>query len=268
MSARPAVVVERAGALTTVQDLGRSGFESAGVPRGGAFDPWAARAANRLVGNADNAALLELTLSGPALRFEAAAVVALVGGDFELRAAGEPRARDETIALAAGSTLEVGRVGSRAAPAPGSRSPAGSTSRRPRQPLDRARRRLRRPRGTPPATRRCLAAFSFNGSFCLRRLVVPIPASEGRDRNVDVMLGLLPGPDESLLGPAGASALATRSWRVSPRSDRRGVRLEGGPLALAESSARRAAMRSIPMLPGAVELTPAGERSCSASTRR
>ncbi len=68
------------GVLTTVQDpFGRRDWRHVGVPVGGAADPWSARLANRLVGNPDDAALLEITLAGPTLRFCEPALVAFVG---------------------------------------------------------------------------------------------------------------------------------------------------------------------------------------------
>jgi antagonist of KipI len=70
------------GLLTTVQDLGRFGFAQYGISASGAADPLALRAANLLVGNAENAAALEMTLSGGEFAFEGDAVVALAGADF------------------------------------------------------------------------------------------------------------------------------------------------------------------------------------------
>lgn len=67
------------GALTTVQDLGRPGFQSIGVSPGGAVDPVSARVANRLVGNPDSAAVLECSMTGPVLQFHQAVRVAWVG---------------------------------------------------------------------------------------------------------------------------------------------------------------------------------------------
>jgi allophanate hydrolase subunit 2 len=67
------------GPLCTVQDLGRPGFAALGVARSGAFDRGALRLANRLVGNPDGAAALELILGGLQLRFAASATVALTG---------------------------------------------------------------------------------------------------------------------------------------------------------------------------------------------
>jgi antagonist of KipI len=70
------------GYQTTVQDLGRFGWAHFGVSASGAADPFALRAGNLLVGNAENAAALEMTLVGGAFEFESDAVVALTGSDF------------------------------------------------------------------------------------------------------------------------------------------------------------------------------------------
>src|SRR2546423_5962830 len=71
--------VLRAGPLTTVQDLGRPGYAHLGVPRSGALDGPALRAANLLVGNEPGAAGLEITLTGCRLRFRRPALVAVTG---------------------------------------------------------------------------------------------------------------------------------------------------------------------------------------------
>ena len=77
-----AITVIHAGMLTTVQDLGRRGHRAAGVPLGGAMDAMAMRVVNLLVGNAEDAAVLEFTLTGPELVFTADTTIALGGGDF------------------------------------------------------------------------------------------------------------------------------------------------------------------------------------------
>jgi antagonist of KipI len=84
-----ALVIDRPGMLTTVQDLGRRGFQALGVPVSGAMDPWSARLANRLVGNPDRFAVLEITLVGPRFTAERDARIAVAGGDFEVRIANE-----------------------------------------------------------------------------------------------------------------------------------------------------------------------------------
>jgi antagonist of KipI len=71
-----------AGFQTTVQDLGRFGYAHLGVSASGAADALALRAGNLLVGNAENAPALEMTLVGGAFEFETAAVIALTGSDF------------------------------------------------------------------------------------------------------------------------------------------------------------------------------------------
>jgi biotin-dependent carboxylase-like uncharacterized protein len=67
----PALRVLAAGLSTTVQDLGRPGYQRLGVPVGGALDPVALRAANALAGNAPNIGALEVAYVGPALAVEA-----------------------------------------------------------------------------------------------------------------------------------------------------------------------------------------------------
>lgn len=86
--------------LTTVQDLGRFGWAHQGVSASGAADPLALRAGNLLVGNAENAAGLEMTLVGAEIAFEEASVIALTGSDF---GAGLPLWRP--VEIAAGQTL-------------------------------------------------------------------------------------------------------------------------------------------------------------------
>lgn len=75
--------VLRCGALTTVQDLGRDGWRHIGVARAGALDPTQAALANRLVGNAADAAVLELTLQGPTLAFASPIRIALCGAEID-----------------------------------------------------------------------------------------------------------------------------------------------------------------------------------------
>ena len=75
--------VIRPGFQTTVQDLGRFGYAQHGVSASGAADALALRAGNLLVGNAENAPALEMTLVGGSFAFDADAVVALTGSDFQ-----------------------------------------------------------------------------------------------------------------------------------------------------------------------------------------
>ncbi|NTV88317.1 MAG: biotin-dependent carboxyltransferase family protein, partial [Burkholderiaceae bacterium] len=105
------IEVLRAGLCDLVVDLGRPGWAALGVAAGGAADPAALAAANRLVGNERGAAGLEITLSGPILRFPAGGEVALTGAQFGAScSSGAQVAWNQTLAMAAGETLTLGRA--------------------------------------------------------------------------------------------------------------------------------------------------------------
>lgn len=80
----PAIQIVRPGLLTSVQDLGRPGHLGMALSRGGAMDTAAARLANRLVGNSDRAALLEITGMGPTITVTNRTGLAWTGADFAL----------------------------------------------------------------------------------------------------------------------------------------------------------------------------------------
>jgi KipI family sensor histidine kinase inhibitor len=101
------LLVEQPGLLTTVQDLGRMGFGQFGVARAGAMDPFAAVAANLLVGNQANAALLECTLVGPVLRFADDTVIAVAGGEREVLLNGAAVPMWQAVRVKAGDRLSL-----------------------------------------------------------------------------------------------------------------------------------------------------------------
>jgi antagonist of KipI len=98
----------RAGILTTVQDLGRWGYQRFGVPVSGVMDEVSHRLANWLVGNDETEASVEMTLVGPGFTVTRDTLLAVCGGDFEPRvnAVAMPRARP--VLVRAGSALEFG----------------------------------------------------------------------------------------------------------------------------------------------------------------
>lgn len=105
-----ALSVVRAGALTTVQDQGRPGHAHLGVPRSGALDEPAAALANRLVGNPCEAAVLETTLNGCALRPRSAVTVAVAGAPCPVTVDGRPAAWGAPVRVPAGALLDVGHA--------------------------------------------------------------------------------------------------------------------------------------------------------------
>ena len=99
------ITVLSPGLMTTVQDLGRIGYQRFGVSVSGAVDPWATTLANVLVGNEDGEAVLECTRMGPQLRFDAANVIAITGGDLGATIDGRPAPLYQAVSVAAGSIL-------------------------------------------------------------------------------------------------------------------------------------------------------------------
>jgi biotin-dependent carboxylase-like uncharacterized protein len=102
------IEVQAPGLLTTVQDLGRERFGSMGVSASGAADTLALRIGNRLAGNAENAAGLEMTLIGATLTFPERAVVALTGSDFAATLDGKCVVMWSSTEVRAGQTLQIG----------------------------------------------------------------------------------------------------------------------------------------------------------------
>ncbi|HKW32423.1 MAG TPA: biotin-dependent carboxyltransferase family protein [Candidatus Acidoferrum sp.] len=96
------------GLLTTVQDLGREGFGPMGVSPSGAADPIALRIGNRLAGNVEGTAALEMTLLGGAFQFHAACVVALTGSDFGATLDGTAILNWTSFEVNPGQTLRLG----------------------------------------------------------------------------------------------------------------------------------------------------------------
>jgi antagonist of KipI len=109
------IEVRAPGLLTTVQDLGREGFGPMGVSPSGAADAVALRVGNRLAGNAEGAAGLEMTLLGGSFFFREAAVVALTGSDFAPTLDDERVETWSSVEIRAGQTLQIGptRAGAR-----------------------------------------------------------------------------------------------------------------------------------------------------------
>ncbi|MDQ1464101.1 MAG: hypothetical protein QOC73_1042 [Actinomycetota bacterium] len=246
---QPAVVVERAGLRTTVQDAGRPGFGHLGVPRSGAADALSRRLANVLVGNAADAAVLETTFAGPALRFEQAAVVACTGAVAPVRLDAEEVPFGAPVRVGPGQVLDVGSAalglrtyiavagGFDVPPVLGSRSTDTLSGLGP--PVVTTGERL--PLGTPSITD---AAHTVPGDLLASVL--------GAGRRA---VRLVPGPRVDWLSPASRDALFGAEFVVSPASDRVGVRLTG--LLLSQVGDGEAETEG--MVTGAVQLPPGGE---------
>lgn len=100
-----------AGTQTTVQDFpGRLGYWAVGVPPSGPMDSRALRLGNALLANPEDAAGLEITMSGPILRFNTDAVVALTGAEIPVKLDDAPQPMNTALFVPAGSTLAIGTI--------------------------------------------------------------------------------------------------------------------------------------------------------------
>jgi len=245
--------VVRPGLLTTVQDLGRIGYQKYGVPTSGTMDRTALRAANLLLDNEEGLAGLEATAEGPTLRALLDLVVAIVGADMQPLVDGRPVECGTAICIRSGQILELQRarrglraylaiaggidvpvmLGSRSTCIPaafggvqgralcqGDRLPIGLAG---RQPMALSGRRL--PSGW----------------------VEPI----GEVLTVRVVLG----PQGNQFTPEGIRTFLSGAYRLTPQMDRMGARLQGPPIA--HRSGADIISDSTPL--GAVQVPPDGQ---------
>ncbi|MCM3411577.1 biotin-dependent carboxyltransferase family protein [Metabacillus litoralis] len=98
----------RSGLLTTIQDLGRYGYQKYGVIVSGAMDSYSLRIANLLVGNSEGEAALEITLMGPTLLFEKDMLIAITGGDLSPTIEGASVPLWRPVFVKKGSKLQFG----------------------------------------------------------------------------------------------------------------------------------------------------------------
>jgi len=229
----PVLDVVAAGMSTTIQDLGRPGFQALGVPRSGALDGRSAALANRLVGNEEGGALFE-TAGG--LVVEAVAPVTIAdsatGAVRSLRAGErivvEPRHGQAWAYLAVRGGLLVGAE-------LGSRSTDTLSRLGPRGPRAGDRYGV----GPEPAA----------------PIVVDQAPPDVAPVSVDVVVDA--GPRQEWFAAASVEALLSAPWRVSAERSRVGVRLDG-PALERDAAARGRELASEGMVPGAIQVPPDG----------
>ncbi|MEU6993538.1 biotin-dependent carboxyltransferase family protein [Streptomyces sp. NPDC046465] len=239
-----AFAVVRAGALTTVQDLGRPGHAHLGVPRSGALDPPTARLANRLVGNPPDAAVLETTLDGCAVRPRRPVTVAVGGAPCSVTVAGRPAPWGAPVRVPAGALLEIGTAlsgvrcyvafdgGVAVDPVLGSRSSD-----------------LLSGLGPPPLADGAVLPLGSPGGTYTRVDTVPQPAPPR-----ELVLRVSLGPRSDWFTAAALHTLTTRAYRVSAASNRIGLRTEGPAL----ERSWEGELPSEGMVLGAVQVPPDG----------
>lgn len=232
----PALAVIAPGPRTTLQDLGRAGWQRLGIPVSGALDPVALAAANLLVGNPPETGALEISFLGPTLRVEAESVrIAYAGGATSLELFSSSSSSDPgaparrlpplaSVRLVRGQTIRIGgltgsTVGYLAVEGGFAVTPfLGSTSTLPRAALGGFS-------GRPIAAGDCLALAAADApertELTLRTLDLAAP------ERCRVMLG----PQADHFTPEGIETFLSTPWVVSPATDRMGMRLEGPAIA-------------------------------------
>ncbi|MFC4504628.1 MULTISPECIES: biotin-dependent carboxyltransferase family protein [Streptomyces] len=239
-----ALFVVRAGALTTVQDRGRPGYAHLGVPRSGALDAPAAALVNRLVGNPPEAAVLETTVNGCALRPGCTVTVAVGGAPCAVTVDGRPAAWGAPVRVPTGAVLEVGAAVSGLR---GYVAVSGGIAVEPV--LDSRSTDLLSGLGPAPLTKGTVLPLGPEPAQHTRVDIAPQPAPPA-----ELVLRITLGPRDGWFTPEAMRAFTTRAYRVSPASNRIGLRTEGPAL-------ERAVTGELPsegMVLGAVQVPPDG----------
>ena len=233
-----AVTVIKGGLETTVQDYpGRKGAFGMGFPPSGPIDHWSFRLANILVGNQPGAAALECAFIGPTLRFDNDTVIALTGADMKATLDGTPAPLWESVAVAAGQTLALASAvtGARTyiAFAGGIDVPLFLDSR---------------------ATFVIGACGGLDGAALKEGQTIPLRtpdnAAPGRRLKEGVRpsapaggiweIEVVAGPNDDWIDEAGQRRFLESDWKLSPKSNRVGFRLEGPEWTFTEKATNKA----------------------------
>jgi biotin-dependent carboxylase-like uncharacterized protein len=214
-----------------VQDLGRPGYAHLGVSASGAADALSLRAGNLLVGNADNAAALEMTLAGGTFEFESAAVVALTGADFD---AGIPLWR--STAVNPGGQVRCGHARS------GARCYLC------------VRGGIAVPLLQGSASTHLLTGLGGLEGRALKRGDVLTVGSAGASVPLGTAAPPRPHPTIRVTALGDCLPLCEPTWQVAENSNRMGLRLRGPALA---SNPGRMLTEGVPL--GAVQVPPDGQ---------
>jgi 5-oxoprolinase (ATP-hydrolysing) subunit C len=222
----PDLVVLEPGLQTTVQDWpGRVGYWRVGIPPSGPMDALAFRLANLLVGNEPGVAGLEIQFLGPTLRFSCDADIALTGGSGAPTLDGATVPMWRTVAVRAGQALRCGplRTGARAYLAIGGGIAKDAL-------LGSAATFARGGVGGRALIKDDRIALQGAGAGRVQRQVKPsaIPAYSD-EATIEVTCG----PHFDWLNEDGHAAFLAQPWRVTPHSDRTGVRLAGPAIGFA-----------------------------------
>lgn len=270
MVALPVLRIVDPGLIALVQDAGRPGLAGLGVSSSGAADRGSLRRANRLVGNGENTAALELGPGGFIAEAVGTAVLALAGAPRQGSVTGPFGDRavpaDRAFRVDAGETLRLG------APARGLRTVLAVRGGVAAQTVlgSASRDTLAELGPEPLAAGDLVRAVPQEGSGGLRPVGLPEAAPSGLDAPSGpdtpaeppapgevVTLHVAPGPREYWFDAGSRARFRDTDWTVTPRSDRVGVRLDGRPLTR-EPAHRGRELPSEGLVRGAIQVPPEG----------
>ncbi len=254
------VRVLRAGFVTTVQDLGRTGWRHSGVPLGGALDPHALRVVNALTGNDDGAAGIEIGAGPMKLQFNDARVIAWSGGDFKVRVsdtiipAGHPAIVHADEQVLFDSTGNAGRAW--LAISGGIDVPVvlGSRSTDLRASFGGHEGRALRDGDLLPLGNESELSRQIVAGISDKRIGDWSAPREWVHRSGRVFLRIVRGVDWPRFSEAAIESLVHDAFAVAPESDRMGVRLRGPTLPLRAPCE----LLSEPVVPGTIQVPPDG----------
>ncbi|MEO3855096.1 biotin-dependent carboxyltransferase family protein [Acrocarpospora sp. B8E8] len=238
------IEVVEPGPYATVQDLGRPGYAHLGVPRSGAADSRSAALANRLVGNPESAAVIELTFGGAVLRFARGVWVAITGAFCPVEVDGRTEGMSGPVWVPANAELRIGM------PSCGLRTYVGV-------------------RGgitvEPVLGSRSTDSLSGLGPRPLQRGTVLPVGETGATLSVDLapvapfarqpVVGVIRGPRDDWFTPDALRDLCAEPYEVTSESNRVGLRLSGRPL----TRSRQGELPSEGMVSGAIQVPPNGQ---------
>lgn len=255
--------VLKPGLLTTVQDLGRLGYQQYGVPTGGAMDTLSLRQANLAVGNDEHAAALEMTLLGPALQFEHDSLIAMAGADLQpcIEGTSLPQARPVFVKANSVLTMSGSAHGAFAylAVAGGIDVPKvmGSLATFLRASIGGFQGRALQSGDRLPIGSLSNRSQALMQSLCGNVSVKPwhsVPWCVANQASSEV-IRVVEGSELAWLSTESAARLFTETFTVTPQSDRMGYRLRGPELQLAHA----AELISEAVCPGTIQLPPGGD---------
>ena len=212
----------KGGMMTTVQDLGRYGYQSQGFSVAGVMDVRSFKIANLLLDNPENEAVLEITLIGPTLEFTSATIIAITGGDFQPTINGEPAPMYTALYMNKGDVLKFGsaRTGSRGYIAFSSYLDI---------PVVMGSRCTNLKSGLGGFKGRKLEADDYIG-FRIKRRYLPFFLSRKLDMDefdqTEATLRVVMGPQDGMFSKQGIQTFLGSEYTVTNEFDRMGCRLE------------------------------------------